>query len=129
MERALLIALGGAVGTLLRYLTATLAVQWLGLAFPYGTLAVNLTGSFLIGALNEIARDGAVLPDDLRWFLTTGVLGGFTTYSAFSYETVRLMEARLWAGAGINVLVTTAGCLTLCFLGIATGRLVLGLRG
>jgi CrcB protein len=129
VERVLLIALGGALGTVLRYLTSGLAAQWLGADFPYGTLIVNLVGSFLIGVIQEVGTESLVLPDDLRWFLTTGVMGGLTTYSAFSYETVRLMEARAWMGAWINVVVTTGSCLTLCFLGIAAGRLLLGLRG
>ena len=129
VERVLLIALGGALGTVLRYLTSGLAAQWLGAEFPYGTLIVNLVGSFLIGVIHEIGTETLVLPDNVRWFLTTGVMGGLTTYSAFSYETVRLMEARAWMGAWINVAVTTASCLALCFLGIAAGRLLLGIRG
>jgi fluoride exporter len=129
VERALLIALGGALGTVLRHLTSGLAAQWLGVDFPYGTLIVNLVGSFLIGVIHQVGTESLVLPDDVRWFLTTGVMGGLTTYSAFSYETVRLMEARAWTEAWINVVVTTASCLILCFLGIAAGRLLLGLRG
>ena len=129
VERLLLIALGGALGTVLRYLTSGLAAQWLGAEFPYGTLIVNLVGSFLIGVIHEIGTETLVLPDGVRWFLTTGVMGGLTTYSAFSYETVRLMEARAWTEAWVNVVVTTASCLALCFLGIAAGRLLLGLRG
>ena len=129
VERALLIALGGALGTLLRHLTSGVAAQWLGADFPYGTLIVNLVGSFLIGVIHEVGTESLVLPDDVRWFLTTGVMGGLTTYSAFSYETVRLMEARAWTAAWINVVGTTASCLALCFLGIAAGRLLLGLRG
>lgn len=129
MERVLLIALGGAIGTVLRYLTSGLAVKWLGVDFPYGTLMVNLVGSFLIGVIHQLGTESLVLSDDVRWFLTTGVMGGLTTYSAFSYETVRLMEAQAWTEAWLNVLVTTVACLTLCFLGIAAGRLLLGLRG
>jgi CrcB protein len=129
VERVLLIALGGAIGTVLRYLTSGLAVKWLGVDFPYGTLMVNLVGSFLIGVIHQLGTESLVLSDDVRWFLTTGVMGGLTTYSAFSYETVRLMEAQAWTEAWLNVLVTTVACLTLCFLGIAAGRLLLGLRG
>jgi CrcB protein len=129
VERTLLIALGGALGTILRYLTSGLAAQWLGPDFPYGTLIVNLVGSFLIGVIHQVGTESLVLPDHVRWFLTTGLMGGLTTYSAFSYETVRLMEARAWTEAWVNVVATTAGCLALCFLGIATGRLLLGLRG
>ena len=70
-----------------------------------------------------------LIPSDVRLFLTTGVMGGLTTYSAFSYETVRLLELGAWHYAGLNVLVTTALCLALCFLGMATGRLLGVLRG
>src|SRR5262245_49772455 len=129
VERALLIAAGGALGTVLRYLTSSLTAHWLGGEFPCGTLIVNLVGSFLIGAIQTIGMESLVLSDEARRFLTTGVMGGLTTYSAFSYETVRLMEGRAWLAAGLNVGVTTAGCLALCALGIVAGRTLLGLRG
>lgn len=125
VERLLLIALGGAIGTVLRYLTSDVAARWLGVDFPYGTLIVNLVGSFLIGLVHQIGIETLVLPDSMRLFLTTGVMGGLTTYSTFSYETIRLLEARAWADAGINVAATTGSCLTLCFLGIVAGRLLL----
>lgn len=129
MERLLLIALGGAIGTMARYLTSLVAVRWFGSEFPYGTLTVNLAGAFVIGLVQELGTESAMVSDNTRLFLTTGIMGGLTTYSAFSYETVRLMEANAWASAWINVVVTTAMCLGLCFLGIAVGRLVLSMRG
>ena len=128
MERLLLIALGGAIGTALRYLTALAAARWLGTEFPYGTLIVNLVGSFLIGLVQQIAMD-ALISETTRLFVTAGMMGGLTTYSTFSYETVRLMETNAWTQAWINIVVTTALALALCFLGIAVGRLVLGGRG
>jgi fluoride exporter len=105
------------------------AAHWLGAEFPYGTLIVNLTGSFVIGLVQEIASDALLIPDSARLFITTGMMGGLTTYSTFSYETVRLMEGSAWTQVWINVVVTTAGCLLLCFLGIAAGRFALGMRG
>lgn len=129
MERVLLVAFGGAIGSVLRYLTSLLAAQWLGVDFPYGTLIVNLVGSFVIGFVQQVGTEALLIPEDVRVFLTTGMMGGLTTYSTFSYETVRLVEANAWHLAWINVVVTTAICLLLCFLGIAAGRLVLGLRG
>ena len=129
MERLLLIALGGAIGTMARYLTSLVEVRWFGPEFPYGTLTVNLAGAFVIGLVQELGTESAMVSDNTRLFLTTGIMGGLTTYSAFSYETVRLMEANAWASAWINVVVTTAMCLGLCFLGIAVGRLVLSMRG
>ena len=129
MERVLLIALGGALGTILRYLTSVLAARWLGADFPYGTLIVNLAGAFLIGVVQQIGTETLLLSDGTRLFLTVGVMGGFTTYSAFSYETVRLMQTNAWPQAWINLVGTTTGCLALCFLGLAVGRLALGLKG
>ena len=127
MERLLLIALGGAIGTALRYLTALAAARWLGTEFPYGTLIVNLVGSFLIGLVQQLAMD-ALISETTRLFVTAGMMGGLTTYSAFSYETVQLIALGAWHRAWINVAVTTTLCLALCFLGIACGRLLLPLR-
>lgn len=126
MERLLLVAAGGALGSALRYLVATAALVWLGPAFPWGTLAVNLAGSFLIGVVQAVVAHRLVLGEETRLFLTTGVMGGFTTYSAFSYETVGLMERGAWGAAWLNVALTTAACLAACYLGIVTGRLLRG---
>jgi len=129
VERALLIMLGGALGTLLRYLASLLAARWFGAEFPYGTLIVNLSGAFVIGLVQELGTEALVIPDNARLFLTTGMMGGLTTYSTFSYETVRLMEIGAWNQAWINIVVTTVICLSLCFLGLAVGRMLLTLRG
>jgi fluoride exporter len=122
----LLVALGGALGSALRYLVSVAALAWLGAAFPWGTLAVNLVGSFLIGLVQQLASEGLLLGEDARLFLATGVMGGLTTYSAFSYETVRLLQTGAWWPAWLNVLLTTAACLTLCALGLTAGRALLG---
>jgi CrcB protein len=113
----------------LRYLTSVLAAHWLGDQFPYGTLVVNLVGSFAIGLVHQVGSDTLLIPDNLRVFLTTGVMGGLTTYSTFSYETVRLMETNAWTLAWLNIAVTTTVAIGLCFLGMATGRLLIGVRG
>jgi fluoride exporter len=128
MQRVLLVAAGGAIGSVLRYLVAMLALTWLGPAFPWGTLAVNLVGSFLIGVVQALAVEGLVLGEDARLFLSTGVMGGLTTYSAFSYESVRLLETGAWTSAGVNIVLTTIACLTLCVLGLTTARLLLAPR-
>jgi len=129
MTRLLVIALGGGIGTALRYATALAAIEWFGDQFPYGTLAVNLAGAFAIGLIQEVAVRAAVIPEDLRLFLTTGIMGGMTTYSTFSFETVRLMQVGAWHRAWLNVVITTAACLALCFLGIAVARLAFPDRG
>jgi len=123
------VGLGGAIGSVLRYLTSVLAAHWLGEQFPYGTLIVNLVGSFAIGLVHQLASDTLLIPDNLRLFLTTGIMGGLTTYSAFSYETARLMETGAWTQAWLNIAVTTAVAIGLCLLGMAAGRHLMGLRG
>ena len=129
MDRVVLVAVGGGVGSVLRYLTSGLAARWLGLDFPYGTLIVNVTGSLLIGVVQALAEEAAVLPEPARLFLSAGVMGGFTTYSAFSYETMRLIELDALGRAVINVVVTTLVCLSVCALGLAAGRYVVSLKG
>jgi CrcB protein len=124
--RFILICLGGALGSGVRYLVAIGAARWLGSGFPYGTLAVNLAGCFLIGLIQEVGTTTLLLSDSTRLFLTTGIMGGLTTYSTFSYETVKLAEAGAWPQAWVNVLATTGLCLLCCILGIAAGRVALG---
>jgi CrcB protein len=128
LGRVLLVAAGGALGSALRYLVAVAAITWLNPAFPWGTLAVNLLGSFSIGLVQQLATEALVLSEDTRLLLSTGVMGGLTTYSAFSYETVRLFETGAAWHAWLNVIVTTAACLALCFLGLTTGRVLLAPR-
>lgn len=123
-----MICLGGAIGTGLRYGTSGFAARWLGADFPYGTLIVNIVGSFLIGLIQQIGTTTLVMPEATRLFLTVGIMGGLTTYSSFSYETVQLVAAGAWGQAWTNVLATTALCLAMCFMGIAVGRLVVGVR-
>jgi CrcB protein len=124
VERFLLVCLGGAIGTGLRYLTGGLAARWLGADFPYCTLLVNVVGSFLIGFIQQVSATMSIIPESARLFLTVGVMGGLATYSAFSYETVRLMDRDAWGQAWMNVLATTALCLTVCFLVNGAGRLI-----
>jgi CrcB protein len=121
LDRFLLVCLGGAIGTGLRYLVSLAAFRLLGPEFPFGTLIVNLAGSFAIGFVQHLGA-AALVPDSARLFLVVGVLGGLTTYSAFSFETVRLIEVGAWTRAWLNVLLTTGACLTLCLLGLATAR-------
>lgn len=121
LERFLLVCLGGALGTGLRYLVSLAALRLLGPEFPFGTLLVNLVGSFAIGFVQHLGV-AAFVPEGARIFLVVGVLGGLTTYSAFSYETVRLLEVGAWTRAWFNVVFTTGACLALCILGLATAR-------
>jgi CrcB protein len=97
-----------------------------GPAFPYGTLAVNLLGSFLLAGLMYAGVEKAVVSPTVRLALTVGVMGGFTTYSTFSYETMKQLQDGAWAMAITNVLVTVVGCLLACVLGWAGAKWLFG---
>lgn len=120
--RFLLICLGGAVGTGARYGVQVLSARLFGGGFPYGTLAVNVSGSFLIGLINQVAFTTPFIPPTVRVMLTIGVMGGFTTYSSFSFETLELAKDGAWLGAGVNIVLNTALCLAACGLGLYLGR-------
>jgi CrcB protein len=122
MSRFLWICLGSALGGGARYLLSGWVLKVLGPAFPYGTLAVNLIGSFLIAGLMYAGVEKAMISPTVRLTLSVGVLGGFTTYSTFSYETMRSLEEGAWGVAIANVLVTVLGCLLACVLGWAGAK-------
>lgn len=122
MSRLLFICLGGAVGTGLRYGLGLLAVRLAGPELPLGTLAVNLLGCLAMGAVAERANQGS-LDETLRLALTTGVLGGFTTYSAFNLELARLWAQRP-AWAGLYAALTLVGCVAAGALGAGLVRAV-----
>ena len=126
MERLFWVCLGGAFGSGARYLLSGWVLDRFGPAFPSGTLAVNTIGSFLLGALMFLGVEAGTLSPTLRLALTTGVMGGFTTYSTFSYETMRYLQDGAWALALLNVVVTVVGCLVACFLGWAAAQLLTG---
>ena len=120
------ICAGGAAGTGVRWLVSTWALKAFGPRFPWGTLAVNLLGSFLMGALMHAGTASERLSPTLRLALTTGVLGGFTTYSAFSWESLRYLQEGATGLGVLYVAGTLAGCLLACFLGFLVGRAVWG---
>jgi CrcB protein len=120
------ICLGGAFGSGARYLISGWVLDYFGPAFPSGTLAVNTIGSFLIGVLMFLGVEAGMMSPTLRLALTTGVMGGFTTYSAFSFETMRLLQDGAALLALLNVLATLVICLVACFLGWGTGQLLTG---
>jgi len=124
MARFLWICFGGAVGTGARYLLSVWILRAAGPGFPWATLAVNVIGSFLLGLLMQAgasAERPILLPA-----LTTGVLGGFTTYSTFNYETLRLFQEGAWGIGLVYLGATVAGCLAGGALGVVSGRLLAG---
>ena len=124
MTRFLWICAGGAAGTGARYLLSGWALAAFGSAFPWGTLAVNLIGSFLLGFLMQVGLATSLLSPTLRLSLTTGVMGGFTTYSTFNHETIRYIQDGSWPVALGNVAATLIGCLLAGVVGLAVGRWV-----
>ena len=126
MSRFLWICAGGAAGTGARYLLSGWALAALGPSFPYGTLAVNLIGSFCMGLFVPLGHASPGLSPTARLALTTGVLGGFTTYSAFNEQTLRFTQEGSYGLALANVGATLAGCLAAGLLGVAGGRWLFG---
>ncbi len=103
MTHILLVALGGALGSVLRYLVGLGTLRSFGPAFPWGTLTVNVTGSFLIGLLSEMIMQKFSGSPEMRVFLITGILGGYTTFSAFSLDAIALIERGETAPAALYV--------------------------
>jgi len=126
VTRVILVALGGAIGSVARYGVGAVAAQLLGAAFPWGTLLVNLSGSFLISLVMHVALAGTAISLELRIFLTTGIMGGYTTYSSFNYETLALINQRAYGLAGLNLAATVVGCFLTGVLGLAAGRVLAG---
>jgi CrcB protein len=126
MERLAWVCLGSAIGGGLRYLAQQGAAALLGLAFPYGTLVVNVSGSFLIGLIMHVGLSTDAIAPTTRLFLTTGILGGLTTYSAFNYETLGLLREGALLIASLNLGRTIVLCLVAGLLGRAAGRAWVG---
>jgi CrcB protein len=126
MLRFAWICFGGAIGTGVRYLLSGWMLKVLGPSFPYGTFAVNVIGSFLLVAIMHVALSTQLVSPTLRLTLTTGVMGGFTTYSTFSYETFKYLQDGAWLLALRYVGVTVFGCLIACVLGLAAAKWLVG---
>jgi len=118
----LAISLFGALGCLSRYLVSGWTYSLLGRSLPYGTLAVNIIGSFLLGLVMEGSLRSTLLSPAVRMGITTGFMGGFTTFSTFSYETIRLIEEGSLLQAGANILLNVVACIVFAGLGIYLAR-------
>ncbi len=125
MDKLLCIAAGGAVGALLRYGVSGWAYALLGTRLPWGTLAVNLSGSFVIGLLSGVFSQLAT-PPWLRDLLLIGLLGAFTTFSTFSLETLNLLRDRELLLAGANVTVSCVAGVGLALCGLVLGQAIIG---
>ena len=117
MSTVLAVAFGGAVGAVARYVTVSVLGLWLGISFPYGTLAVNVIGSFALGGLVELSALVWSPSPELRAMLVVGILGSFTTFSAFSLDVVTLYERGNYGACGTYIVASVV----LSVLGLIAG--------
>ena len=118
------VAAGGAIGATLRWGLGTWIVGRTGPGFPWHTMLINVGGAFLIGVLMALSLERGVVGSDWRMFLGTGVLGGFTTFSTLSYESLALMQSGLWTAGFANMFGSGVLGLLAAWLGIIVGRAV-----
>jgi CrcB protein len=119
-----IIGLGGAMGAVGRYLLQGLVHQFTGISFPYGTLVVNILGCFLIGFIMELSENRFIIDPQTRLFITVGILGGFTTFSSFGYETFSLLRDGETLRAILNVTLSMVVGLGAVWFGFITARLL-----
>jgi len=113
MLNILIIGCGGFLGAISRFFVSELVYTFIGAGLPYGTLAVNLIGSFLLGIVAQIGLSGNLLPDSVNSFVGIGFLGAFTTFSTFSVQTLELLESGSLLKAFLNIFLN----ITLCLIG------------
>lgn len=120
------VALGGAIGTVCRYWLSGVVARHVGETFPWGTLAINVTGSFIIGFFAILSGpDGRLYVGSVaRQFVLIGVCGGYTTFSSFSFQTLNLINDGEWGRAGANVALSVALCLLAVWAGFASASLI-----
>ena len=122
MLQLIAIALGGAVGSVARFLAANAAAEHFGTRFPYGTLMVNLIGSFLIGLMYVLIVEKFKLSAEIRGLVMVGFLGAFTTFSTFSLELLDMLKSGALLGAGFYLLVSVIIGVTNVWLGMQLGK-------
>jgi CrcB protein len=123
MKELLVVGCGGFAGAVLRYLVSGWVQTFIKSPFPYGTLAVNGIGSFVIGGLAGLTLTGAVSPE-VRLFVGIGLLGAFTTFSTFSYETMMLIKSSSYLEAFLNIGINVIIGLVLVYLGYIAGQAI-----
>jgi CrcB protein len=122
----ILVAIGGAIGSSCRYLLDGAVYRWLPATFPYGTFAVNVVGCAVFGFLIGVGEQRLVVGSTARTFLLIGVLGGFTTFSSFAFETVQLLRGAQWWLATLNVAGQIVIGFAALWIGMALGRILQG---
>jgi CrcB protein len=127
------VALGGALGSVARFWVNGLISEKFGATFPWGTLAINVTGSFVIGIIGALAIPEGRMDSSSRLFATQflmiGVCGGYTTFSSFSLQTLNLLREREWLYAGGNVILSLVLCMVAVWLGWLAGSMFNSMKG
>lgn len=123
MNQLIAVALGGAFGAVLRFLIATGVDQWLGREFPYGTLTVNIIGSFLMGLMTEaLLLQRVFLSMEYRLAILVGLFGSLTTFSSFSFDTLTLIEQGQFSKASLNIVISVFACILAVWIGLEVGK-------
>jgi CrcB protein len=122
------VGLGSAIGGISRYWLSLAVMAVTGPAFPWGTILINILGSFVIGLFGTLTEPGGTVnvPTDARIFVMVGICGGFTTFSAFSLQTLDLARAGRWPYAAANVALSVALCLIAVWVGFAAASAING---
>ena len=127
------VAIGGALGSVGRFWLSGFVANRFGETFPWGTIIVNVTGSFVIGVIGALASPEGRMDSQSRAFATQflmiGVCGGYTTFSSFSWQTLRLLQDREWLYAGGNVILSVTLCMIAVWLGYALGSAMSSMKG
>ena len=123
MKNLLIVMAGSALGGGARYVTSELSARSVGAAFPFATIGINVVGSFLLVLVMQVSLTSSPLSPETRLFVTTGVLGGFTTYSSFNYEAIKLIQEGTPLLGILNVAATVILCLSAGALAVFVARL------
>lgn len=122
MEKFVFIGLGGFFGSIARYGLTSFVQTKTESHFPYGTMLVNILGCFFIGLFITLFQERIVVGQNIRLFLIIGILGGFTTFSSFSYDTFAMLKTGNILGAGLNAGISLFGCLIATWVGFFVGE-------
>ena len=121
-KELLFIACGGAAGSVMRFGVSSVVYSFLGRAFPYGTLTVNVAGSFLMGLMSVFLIEKFSVSTEWRAAILIGFLGAFTTFSTFSLETMQLIQQGELSKAGLNMLISVFSCILAIWIGFVLGK-------